>query len=311
MTALAAGKATLEWVPNTVSRSYGMDALAQIWEGGIVCLDSTGYAVPGSTSTTLIAVGVAQESKLAGAVDGADNILVHSGVFLLVADVAFTVTAIGSACYIVDDATVSLTATSRSLAGVVMQIDGSGNPYVAIGLQPPNEDAALSAFEATLASTASGSGASLVGISDTSGNITATTQEAANEEIVKKANAALCIPIDITVKLAAVTSSGVVVYRMVAPQNGTIAGMNAVVWDPVTTSAKLATFTPQISGTSTSGGAVACNSTGCATVGILTTGTVVSGTNSFTAGQVISVLATSVTAFVEGQIMLQLFLASA
>lgn len=181
--ALTAGRVTKEYAPLTVLRSYPMDALAQIWQGGIVALDATGYAVPGATATTLIAVGVAQESKLAGSVDGDTNIQVHIGVFHLNVDSTFAQTAVGSICYIVDDQTVSLNASGKSIAGTVAAVDADG-AWVAMGLEAAIDNTTLTAFESALASTSTPGGASLVGVFDTDGLYTATTVEAALAEAI-------------------------------------------------------------------------------------------------------------------------------
>src|SRR6185295_5734681 len=179
MGALSAGRVTKEYAPLSVLRTYPMDALAQIWEGGIVCLDSTGYAVPGSTSTSLIAVGIAQESKLAGSSDGDTNIDVHFGVFHLNVDSAFAQSDVGALCYIVDDQTVSLSASGKSIAGTVAAVDSSG-AWVAIGLE-----AAI----------------------DTTSLYTATDAEAAFAEVIKKANAALSSPLCMSVYLSSLASA--------------------------------------------------------------------------------------------------------
>lgn len=112
------------------------------------------------------------------------------------------------------------------------------------------------------------------------------------------------------VKLSAVTS-GAVVARFVAQYSGTIVKLDAHVWDPVTTTAKSATFQAAISGVSTGGGAVAVTSTLAATLGAMITGSAVTSANSFSPGQVITVTAAPVTQFVEGQIVLDMFVGPA
>ena len=140
MAALTSGRATPEWKPNTVLRSYPQGNNAQIWEGGIVVLNTAGYAVAGysgtiATGSYLPVVGCAQMSQLSPTgTDGQVNIDVHIGTFKFAADVAFTAANVGSTCYIVNDQTVSITGTTKSPAGIVQAIDGSGNPWVKLGL---------------------------------------------------------------------------------------------------------------------------------------------------------------------------------
>ncbi len=186
MTAVAApGRVTPEYEPNSIVRTYPVDALAVILNGTIVALDSTGYAVPGISGTGLITVGIAQESVTGGAADGDVNVTVHIGVFRLLADSTFAQTAVGSLCYIVDNQTVSLTSTSRSIAGTVAAVDG-GNVWVAMGLESAIDNTTLTAYEASLAATTVGAGSDLVGIYDPASIITATTVGAALQEMEKQ-----------------------------------------------------------------------------------------------------------------------------
>lgn len=284
MSALGAGRVTPEWVPNTIIRSYKMKANTQIWEGGIVAVGSDGYAVPGATSTSQVTVGIAQESKLSGSSDGDTLILVHVGVFYVPTDATFDVTAIGSAVYTVNDQQVSLTGTGRSLAGVVEAVDGTANAWVRIGLNPPNQDALVTAFEASLAATTSGSGAALVG----------------NAGIAQQVTARVILS-------AAITNA--VMYRFTPIVAGKISKLSASVVVPATTTGKAVTLAAQISGVALGGGALALTQANCATLGAAVSGTAVTSANTFTAGQEITIVTSSITAFAEGEVILNLFLA--
>lgn len=68
----------------------------------------------------------------------------------------------------------------------------------------------------------------------------------------------------------------------------------------VTTAAKAATLTPAIAGTSTTGGAIALTSANCTPIGATVAGSAITALNTFTAAQEITVVASGVTAFVEG-----------
>lgn len=109
----------------------------KILEGALVCMNATGFAVNGTVSTTLVAIGVARGTvdNTAGA-DGAATVEVESGCF----DFANSASAdaIGEAdkfkdCFIVDNATVAKTngTTTRSRAGQIERIEG-GRVYVNI-----------------------------------------------------------------------------------------------------------------------------------------------------------------------------------
>jgi hypothetical protein len=134
MAALTAGRATQAWAPFTTIRSYQQVLAGQIYEGGIVALNSSGLAAAAGSGTGQTAVGVAQLSQLAVSVTPYSNITVAQGTFHVLADSAFSLSNIGSNCYLIDDQTVSMTATGHSVAGVVVQIDSAGNPWVKIGL---------------------------------------------------------------------------------------------------------------------------------------------------------------------------------
>lgn len=69
---------------------------------------------------------------------------------------------------------------------------------------------------------------------------------------------------------------------------------------PATTAAKLATLTAQINGVSVTGGVVSLTSANATPTNALVAGTTVTALNVGTAGQVLSVLTSAVTAFVEG-----------
>lgn len=109
-----------------------------IYAGSLVVLNATGYAEPGSTATTLTAVGMAEHRvNNSGGPDGYLTIEVRRGVFNFSNSTAgdlITRTEIGKSCYIVNDHTVAKTtaANTRSLAGKVIDVDSSG-VWVEIG----------------------------------------------------------------------------------------------------------------------------------------------------------------------------------
>ena len=130
MTALAADR-------NTPVRS-GTDfvrpvaATTIIFAGSLVCLNAAGNAVPGSTATTLVADGRAEEyvDNSAGAI-GDKTVRVRKGVFRFANSAsgdAITKAEIGDDCYIVDDQTVAKTdgTSTRSKAGKIVDVDAQG-----------------------------------------------------------------------------------------------------------------------------------------------------------------------------------------
>jgi len=106
--------------------------------------------------------------------------------------------------------------------------------------------------------------------------------------------------LSIPVKLAKV-AAGDVVTNYVPGFAGAIKKVSFVVTDPVTTASKAATLNLEIGTTDVSGGVLSLTSANCGTLGAVVNGTAITGNNVFTASDSISVEASSVTAFVEGE----------
>ena len=107
-------------------------AAKKIFAGSLVVAAATGYAEPGSTATTLTALGRAEEfvDNSAGAA-GAKTVRVRRGKAFKFANAAadlVTQAELGKTCYIVDDQTVAKTngGATRSAAGKVVGIDSDG-----------------------------------------------------------------------------------------------------------------------------------------------------------------------------------------
>lgn len=107
-------------------------ASTTIFAGSLVCLNASGYAVPGSTATTLRARGVAQErvdNSAGGA--GALNVETRRGLFPFANSAStdqISRADIGNSAYIVDDQTVAKTngTSTRSVAGTIRDVDDAG-----------------------------------------------------------------------------------------------------------------------------------------------------------------------------------------
>ena len=106
-------------------------AAALIEAGKLICVNAAGYAVPGSESDALTAIGRAE--KTVDNTNGADGALtaeVQRGVFQLAnsATDAVDQSCVGKTVYIEDDSTVSKTdnAGARSAAGKCLGVDADG-----------------------------------------------------------------------------------------------------------------------------------------------------------------------------------------
>lgn len=121
---------------NTPQRTPGMEShpvkgATTIYAGGIVCLDATGRAVPGSTAVGLIARGRAEENVVNSGADGDEQVKVRQGLFRWNNSAAgdlITRAEIGDPAYIVDDQTVAKTngTNTRSAAGTIRDVDAQG-----------------------------------------------------------------------------------------------------------------------------------------------------------------------------------------
>ncbi|RIV82957.1 hypothetical protein D2V17_14235 [Aurantiacibacter xanthus] len=113
-------------------RQFNVAAATTIYAGALVCLNAAGTAVPGSTATTLTAVGRAEEyvDNSAGAA-GDKTINVRRGVYRFGNSAAADEIGpedIGKTAYVVDDETVALTngTNTRSAAGKIYDVDAQG-----------------------------------------------------------------------------------------------------------------------------------------------------------------------------------------
>ena len=129
MTALTADRKTPARDGDLVS--HPVAATTRIYAGALVALDRSGNAVPGATSTTLTAVGRAEDNiDNSAGLAGALNVTVRRGVFRYDNEATDLVARanIGANCYIVDDATVAKTngTGTRSVAGKIVDVDSDG-----------------------------------------------------------------------------------------------------------------------------------------------------------------------------------------
>jgi len=112
--------------------SLGLAATTKIYGGSIVCRNAAGAAVPGSTATTLKALGMAmQQVDNSAGLAGAKRVQIRKGTFRFANSSAgdlITAADIGNDCYIVDDQTVAKTngTNTRSVAGKVHDVDADG-----------------------------------------------------------------------------------------------------------------------------------------------------------------------------------------
>lgn len=134
MAALTKDRSTLQRnVDSPLSSIFNLQVAAgvKIFKGALVAVNAAGFAVPGSTSTTLRVVGVsrAQVDNTAGG-NGALQVQVERGsfYFLSLGGDPIVQASLFTDCFITDDATVSATngGATKSRAGKVVDFDANG-----------------------------------------------------------------------------------------------------------------------------------------------------------------------------------------
>jgi hypothetical protein len=98
-----------------------------IYQGGMVAVNATGFAVPAAPGSTRV-IGVAEETKTNAGADGAATVRIRRGAFKFANKAGDLVTQalLGASCYVEDDQTVRLTATGSIVAGKVLGVESDG-----------------------------------------------------------------------------------------------------------------------------------------------------------------------------------------
>ncbi len=116
--------------------AYQVKANAKIYAGSLVCIDSTGYAVPGSDTAGLKFAGVSRGyADNTGGADGAMSVEVWKcGSFELAAS-GMTRSNVGDSVFVADDQTVGLAATTTNdvPCGRISEYNSATSVYVSIG----------------------------------------------------------------------------------------------------------------------------------------------------------------------------------
>lgn len=129
MAALTAARDTSEISNGARHLILPVKGSTTIYQGALVALDASGYAVPGSKAATLTAAGRAEETVANTGADGEVSIRVARGVFVFdnATDAGkLTAAHVLKPCYIADDQTVTATDDGASVAGLVIRVDDSG-----------------------------------------------------------------------------------------------------------------------------------------------------------------------------------------
>jgi len=246
----------------------------KIYKGSLVCITAAGYAKPMVAASSLVAVGRASET-----VDNTDGnagdltINVEQGVFKwAVNGTAVTIADIGVLAYGYDDQTITKSSSSASIAGTIYGVDSDGGAWICTYVAPAVDGSSLSAEIATRSA--------------------------------YQANAMHAVTIPVILSTARTNS---VLATFTPGMSGTIKKLTASVLQVSSTTASGAAIHSAISGSALSGGVLTLTNANTATLGAAIAGTSVSGANAFTAGQAVTLVA-STGDFTEGQVLLYLFL---
>lgn len=138
MAALTKERSTNQWGDDTVIGLLPVPVLnaVKIYQGSIV-VATGGYARPGRTATGDKCIGMAWETQdnTSGAA-GALTVNIRRGTFKFGNADSIAQADFGKVCYVVDDQTVSLDGTGKSVAGVIMGVDSDGGVWVELGVRP-------------------------------------------------------------------------------------------------------------------------------------------------------------------------------
>lgn len=107
-------------------------ATSQIWKGGLVGCGTDGFAVAAVSGANVKVLGVAAESVLGGATDGAESIEVECGREYLFAASSITQAMLGQAMKVIDDNTVDETSANSQTVGSLTEFVSTTSGWVLV-----------------------------------------------------------------------------------------------------------------------------------------------------------------------------------
>jgi hypothetical protein len=118
---------------------YPVAASQTIYAGALVATNAAGFLVPAANNTAFRCVGVARESIVTGAGDGASSIIVERGQVEVFAGSGIVQGDVGEACYVIDDATVgdNAAASKNVHVGTIMRLISTNVVEVLVAPQQP------------------------------------------------------------------------------------------------------------------------------------------------------------------------------
>lgn len=134
MTALSADRLTPVQLQGQIRRYP--QGTTKIWKGGLVMINSSGYAVPAADAAGGIVVGVARTTSDAPSSNGDNDVEVLTGIFKLAAS-SIAQSSVGQTMHVVDDQTVDeAVGTNGVKAGVLVKYVSSTIGWVLVTGKP-------------------------------------------------------------------------------------------------------------------------------------------------------------------------------
>lgn len=115
-----------------ILREFPVAASTTIYAGSMVCLNTSGYAVPGADTASFIYVGVAQE-KADNSSGSNGDLNVETRIDDSVHEFAgsgLAVTDVGATAYVSDDQTIATSTTNSIAAGKIIGIESATSALV-------------------------------------------------------------------------------------------------------------------------------------------------------------------------------------
>lgn len=176
MAALTAGRKTQQ-MGTTCDFDYSQEPLAagaKVFKGGIVARNTSGYAVAGAATSTLVVLGIAEEDadNTSGS-NGDVTARVRRGIFRVLngsaADEIVQADAYGD-CFLADDQSVRKTSSggARPRAGRIIKVEPGTSGDVWVWLGPDNTPAAIAAIQTGTATLVAGTKTVNTGVKITS-----------------------------------------------------------------------------------------------------------------------------------------------
>lgn len=127
--ALSADRITLKKVPG--EQSYPMASNTTIYAGGLVCINSSGFAVPGATTSGNKTVGVAKKGVVNPS-GGSERVAVEAPIVARFKASSITQAMVGTMMMVIDDETFDDAGANSIKAGILVEFISTTEGWIYI-----------------------------------------------------------------------------------------------------------------------------------------------------------------------------------